>query len=136
MESKWSMIDALRALIPSGDDHDDKKIEKVIHHLEKSLADKYWATDSTLTEKGKKVFEQDKKAIKELGRLMMIPPMAPEVGVIRTYLDWLLDLPWSTQTEDNLDLIHAAKVLDEEHYGLPKAKERGLGEYLAKLHSP
>jgi ATP-dependent Lon protease len=64
------------------------------------------------------------KAIKELGRLMMIPPMAPEVGIIRTYLDWLLDLPWLTVTDDLQDLVHAAKVLDAEHYGLPKAKDR------------
>lgn len=70
------------------------------------------------------------KALKELGRLMMIPPMAPEVGIIRTYLDWLLDLPWVTQSEDNLDLAHAARVLDAEHYGLPKAKERIL-EHMA-----
>ncbi|MCD4684422.1 MAG: endopeptidase La, partial [Anaerolineae bacterium] len=64
------------------------------------------------------------KAIKELGRLMMIPPMAPEVGIIRTYLDWLLGLPWQTVTEDLRDLVHAATVLDAEHCGLPKAKDR------------
>jgi len=82
------------------------------------------------------------KALKELGRLMMIPPMAPEVGVIRTYLDWLLDLPWNKTTEDNLDLAHAARVLDEAHYGLPKAKDRII-EYIAvrklaadKMRSP
>ena len=57
--------------------------------------------------------EVEQKALKELGRLMMIPPMAPEVGIIRTYLDWLLDLPWLKTTEDNLDLKHAAQVLDE-----------------------
>ncbi len=74
--------------------------------------------------------EAEQKAIKELGRLMMIPPMAPEVGIIRTYLDWLLDLPWTKESEDNLDLIHAAQVLDNDHYGLPKAKERIL-EHMA-----
>ena len=74
--------------------------------------------------------EAKDKALKELGRLLMIPPMAPEVGIIRTYLDWLLDLPWLAQSEDTLDLAHAARVLDAEHYGLPKAKERIL-EYLA-----
>jgi ATP-dependent Lon protease len=68
--------------------------------------------------------EVEQKALKELGRLMMIPPMAPEVGIIRTYLDWLLDLPWLKTTEDNLDLKHAAQVLDDDHYGLPKAKDR------------
>lgn len=68
--------------------------------------------------------EARSKAIKELGRLIMIPPMAPEVGIIRTYLDWLLDLPWLTVTEDLWDLAHAATVLDAEHFGLPKAKDR------------
>lgn len=74
--------------------------------------------------------EAKDKALKELARLTMIPPMAPEVGIIRTYLDWLLDLPWVTQSEDNLDLAHAARVLDAEHYGLTKAKERIL-EHMA-----
>ncbi len=74
--------------------------------------------------------EAREKANQELGRLMMIPPMAPEVGIIRTYLDWLLALPWRTMSEDNLDLGNAARVLDDEHYGLPKAKERIL-EHIA-----
>jgi ATP-dependent Lon protease len=74
--------------------------------------------------------EVEQKALKELGRLLMIPPMAPEVGIIRTYLDWLLDLPWLKTTEDNLDLEHAAQVLDAEHFGLPKAKDRIL-EHMA-----
>ena len=59
-----------------------------------------------------------------------MPPMAPEVGIIRTYLDWILDLPWQNATEDNLDVQHAAEVLDRDHYGLKKAKERIL-EYIA-----
>lgn len=70
------------------------------------------------------------KAEKELSRLKAMPPAAPEVGVIRTYLDWLLELPWSQATEDNLDIGQVAKTLDANHYGLPKAKERIL-EYLA-----
>jgi ATP-dependent Lon protease len=69
-------------------------------------------------------------ALKELERLNQIPPMAPEVGIIRTYLDWILDLPWSNFTEDNLDVKHAARLLDRDHYGLKKAKERIL-EYIA-----
>ena len=77
--------------------------------------------------------EVEQKALKELGRLIMIPPMAPEVGIIRTYLDWLLELPWVKKTEDNLDLSHAAEVLDSEHYGLPKAKDRIL-EHMAVRH--
>ncbi len=70
------------------------------------------------------------RAMKELGRLGQMPPMSPEVGVIRTYIDWILDLPWSDATEDNLDVTHAAEVLNKNHYGLPKAKDRIL-EYIA-----
>ncbi len=69
-------------------------------------------------------------ALKELERLNQMPPMAPEVGIIRTYIDWIVDLPWSNSTPDNLDVKNAAKVLDRDHYGLKKAKERIL-EYIA-----
>jgi len=66
----------------------------------------------------------------ELTRLKHMPMMAPEVGIIRTYLDWLLELPWHKITQDNLDVIHAKEVLEQEHYGLQKAKDR-LIEYIA-----
>ena len=69
-------------------------------------------------------------AMKELERLNQMPPMAPEVGIIRTYIDWILDLPWTKSTPDNLDVKHAAKIFDRDHYGLKKAKERIL-EYIA-----
>jgi ATP-dependent Lon protease len=69
-------------------------------------------------------------ALKELERLNQMPAMAPEVGIIRTYLDWILDLPWSNSTQDNLDVKHAAKLLERDHYGLKKAKDRIL-EYIA-----
>ncbi len=69
-------------------------------------------------------------ALKELERLNQMPPMAPEVGIIRTYIDWIVDLPWNKSTPDNLDVKHAAKILERDHYGLKKAKERIL-EYIA-----
>lgn len=69
-------------------------------------------------------------ALKELDRLAQMPPMAPEVGIIRTYLEWILDLPWDQATEDNLDVKHASQVLEQYHYGLGKAKDRIL-EYIA-----
>ena len=74
--------------------------------------------------------EVKKQAFKEIDRLTQMPSMAPEVGIIRTYLDWIIDLPWEEKTEDNLDVRHAAKVLEKNHYGLGKAKDRIL-EYIA-----
>uniref|UniRef100_A0A7C6EIX0 Lon protease n=1 Tax=candidate division WOR-3 bacterium TaxID=2052148 RepID=A0A7C6EIX0_UNCW3 len=72
----------------------------------------------------------EKVALKELDRLAKMPPQAAEYTVSRTYLDWLVSLPWSIATEDNHDLIRAKKILDEDHYDLEKVKERIL-EYLA-----
>jgi ATP-dependent Lon protease len=75
--------------------------------------------------------EDTRKAVeRELSRLEKLPPAAAEYGVIRTYIDWILSLPWSQTTEDNLDLERAREVLDEDHYDLEKVKERIL-EYLA-----
>jgi ATP-dependent Lon protease len=73
-----------------------------------------------------------KEADRELERLAQIPAISPEYGVVRTYLEWLADLPWNATTEDQLDTEHAAKVLDEDHYGLDKVKRRIL-DFLAVL---
>jgi ATP-dependent Lon protease len=70
------------------------------------------------------------RALKEVDRMSRIPSASPEVGVIRTYVDWLIGLPWNVSTEDLLDIRDAARILDEDHYGLDKIKERIL-EYLA-----
>jgi len=81
------------------------------------------------------------RALKEVDRMSRIPSASPEVGVIRTYVDWLVSLPWNVATDDLLDIKVAAQVLDEDHYGLEKVKERIL-EYLAvrtladKIRSP
>jgi ATP-dependent Lon protease len=74
--------------------------------------------------------EAEKQARRELDRLSRLPTAAAEYGVIRTYLDWLVSLPWSGLTPDNLDILHARQVLDQDHYGLEDIKERIL-EYLA-----
>lgn len=70
------------------------------------------------------------KIEKEIERLEKIPPASAEGGVIRTYVEWLLSLPWREETEDHLDIARAEEILNEDHYGLEKAKERVL-EYLA-----
>lgn len=72
----------------------------------------------------------EKVAEKELDRLSKMPPAAAEYTVSRTYLDWLIELPWSNSTADNMDVKAAQKVLDEDHYGLKKVKNRII-EYLA-----
>ncbi|HEY7267291.1 MAG TPA: endopeptidase La [Solirubrobacterales bacterium] len=74
--------------------------------------------------------EAQKAAERELSRLEKLPPVAAEYGVIRTYLEWLVDLPWSKETDDNLEIAHAREVLDEDHYDLEEVKDRIL-EYLA-----
>lgn len=74
--------------------------------------------------------EVEEKALKEVERLEKMPPMAAESGVIRNYLDWILALPWNKQTKDRLDINKAEEILNEDHYGLEKVKERIL-EYLA-----
>jgi ATP-dependent Lon protease len=86
--------------------------------------------------------EAQTRVDRELKRLASMPSMSPEVGILRTYIDWLLELPWAKATDDNLDVVNAERVLDENHYGLPKAKDRIL-EYIAvrqlaadKMRSP
>jgi ATP-dependent Lon protease len=74
--------------------------------------------------------EAEREARRELDRLSRLPTAAAEYGVIRTYLDWMVNLPWHVTTDDNLDIPHARRVLDEDHYGLEDIKDRIL-EYLA-----
>ncbi len=71
-----------------------------------------------------------KKATKEANRLRKLQTMAPESGVIRTYLEWLSDIPWDTATDDNFNIVRAKQILDEDHYNMVKPKERIL-DYLA-----
>jgi ATP-dependent Lon protease len=81
---------------------------------------------ANLPEEAKKEFER------EMGRLERLPSGAPDYHVTRSYLEFVLDLPWDTQTEDNLEISHARQVLDEDHFGLKEVKERIL-EHLSVL---
>ncbi len=105
-----------------------KAIQKELGELDERTAE-----INELREKIKKAKmpqEVEKEANRELERLAVIPPQAAEYTVIRTYLDWLVSLPWSVSTEDNLDINAASNILDEDHYNLEKVKERIL-EYLS-----
>jgi ATP-dependent Lon protease len=81
-------------------------------------------------EEAKMPEEAEKQAKRELERLSRLPTAAAEYGVIRTYLDWLVSVPWSKSTADNLEIAHAREILDKDHYGLQDVKERIL-EFLA-----
>ncbi|MGM9925763.1 MAG: endopeptidase La [Bacillus sp. (in: firmicutes)] len=103
--------------------------------IQKELGDKEGKTGevSVLTEQIKEAGmpeNVEKAALKELDRYEKIPASSAESSVIRTYIDWLIALPWSTETKDDHDLRKAERILNEEHYGLEKVKERVL-EYLA-----
>lgn len=84
----------------------------------------------TKIEEAKMPEEAEKQARRELERLSRLPSAAAEYGVIRTYLDWLVSVPWSKLTDDNLEITHAREILDKDHYGLKDVKERIL-EFLA-----
>lgn len=103
--------------------------------IQKELGDKN-EKEEEVEEYRKKIFdsklpsELEEKALKEVDRLEKMPDGSAEGSVIRTYLDWILNLPWAHETSDRLDIVVAEKILDEDHYGLKKVKERIL-EYLA-----
>ncbi len=99
-----------------GEDQDERTME--VNELRKKIQDAKMPEDV------------EQVALKELDRLSKMPPAAAEYTVSRTYLDWLIELPWGASTEDNLDVHEAQKVLDEDHYDLEKVKKRIL-EYLA-----
>ncbi len=83
--------------------------------------------------KAKMSQEAEAKANEEFNKLKKTPPMSPESTVIRNYLEWLIDVPWNNRTKDNLDIKHVQKILDEDHFGLEKPKER-IVEHIAVLN--
>ncbi len=103
--------------------------------IQKELGDDY-SKDSVSQEFREKVQSLKmpeavkQKALEEIKRFEMLPANSSESGVVRTYLEWLVALPWNVQTEDNKDILFAEKTLNEQHFGLEKVKERIL-EYLA-----
>ena len=111
----------------------DYYLREQIKAIQTELGDKDATDVEDLRERLQKTPMNDEareKAARELERLSRMAPGSPEIGVSRTYIEWLLDLPWGKLTPDNLDLKRARRVLGEDHYGLDEVKERVI-EYLA-----
>jgi len=83
--------------------------------------------------KAKMPKQVEEKAMEEYGKLRKTPPLSPESTVLRGYLDWMINVPWHKRTKDNLDIAHVKQILDEDHFGLDKPKERIL-EHIAVLN--
>jgi ATP-dependent Lon protease len=115
-QKEYYLNEQMRAIQKELGQKDEFKAE--LTELEESI------TEREMTE------EAEEKALKELKRLKMMSPMSAEATVSRNYIDWLISLPWGDLTEENIDIDEADKILDEDHYGLKKPKERVL-EYLA-----
>lgn len=108
-----------------------QKIRSIRDKLGESTSEREEADEYRKKLKEAAIPKDDKEKLKkEIDHLASMPPMMAESAIARNYLDWVFSLPWSTESKDNLDLAHAKEVLDQDHYGLEKIKERIL-EYLA-----
>lgn len=113
----------------------DYYLREQIRAIQTELGDGEAIEVDELREKAEKLPMNDEarqRVLKEIERLSRMAPGTPEVGMSRTYIEWILDLPWGQETVDNLDLKRARKILSQNHYGLEKVKER-IVEYLAVL---
>ncbi len=115
-QKEYYLNEQMQAIQKELGERDEFKNE--IQELEEKIKNKKMSKEATL------------KAKKELKKLKMMSPMSAEATVVRNYIDWILSLPWYEYTEDKLEIPEAEKILDEDHYGLKKPKERIL-EYLA-----
>jgi len=115
-QKEYYLNEQMQAIQKELGERDEFKNE--IQELEDKIREKRMSKEATV------------RARKELKKLKMMSPMSAEATVVRNYIDWILSLPWAEVTEDKLDVAEAEKVLDEDHYGLRKVKERIL-EYLA-----
>lgn len=112
-------------------------IQEQIHILQDELGDEESSPDlmklKEAIKNAKMPNDVGEKANEEFNKLKKTPPLSPESAVIRGYLDWIVDVPWHKKTNDNLDVEHVKKILDEDHFGLEKPKERIL-EHIAVLN--
>ena len=128
LESKYQQLAKARSKT-----HREDYLKDKVASIHKALGDTNAEDIDGLREKVRESGMSDEaaeKCMQEIGRLASIPPMSPETSVLRGYVDVLLSLPWKERSELNLDLVKAQKILDEDHKGLDKVKERII-EYLA-----
>ena len=118
-QKEYYLNEQMQAIQKELGERDEFKNE--IQELEEKINNKRMSKESTV------------KLKRELKKLKMMSPMSAEATVVRNYIDWVLSLPWFHETKDKLDILDAEKILDDDHYGLKKAKERIL-EYLAVQH--
>ncbi|WML90845.1 endopeptidase La [Thiothrix lacustris] len=117
-QREYMLRERLKAIQKELGEDDDDSNQSEIDELKQAIADANMSTEAA------------EQARKELKRLQKMPESSGEYSMIRTYLDWLTDLPWNTLEAENIDIAKAREVLDEDHYGLEKIKKRIL-EYLA-----
>lgn len=117
-QREYMLRERLKAIQKELGEDDDDSNQTEIDELKQAIADANMSTEAA------------EQARKELKRLQKMPESSGEYSMIRTYLDWLTDLPWNTLEAENIDIAKAREVLDEDHYGLEKIKKRIL-EYLA-----
>ncbi|WP_051543232.1 endopeptidase La [Thiothrix lacustris] len=117
-QREYMLRERLKAIQKELGEDDDDSNQSEIDELKQAIADANMSTEAA------------EQARKELKRLQKMPESSGEYSMIRTYLDWLIDLPWNTLEAENIDIAKAREVLDEDHYGLEKIKKRIL-EYLA-----
>src|SRR5688572_11401682 len=115
-QKEYYLNEQMQAIQKELGERDEFKNE--IQELEEKIKNKKMSKEATI------------KAKKELKKLKMMSPMSAEATVVRNYIDWILSLPWYEYSEDKLEITEAERILDEDHYGLRKAKDRIL-EYLA-----
>jgi len=139
LEREVTIAEAQEALESDASQMDPTRRERLLRRRMRDLESEIGETDPSMNEVNElraRVEETElseeatKQAERELRRFANLPPQAPDRHMIRTYLEWMTDLPWSVGSEDRIDLKNAQTILDEDHYGLDKVKERII-EYLA-----
>ncbi len=108
-----------------------RSIQKELGQIDESRTELDELTQKV--KEAKMTTEAEDVALKELKKLKLMSPMSSEANVVRNYIEWLVSMPWQKSSDDNFDLEHAQKILDEDHYGLEKVKER-IVEYIAVAH--